>query len=562
VGNVVQKDQPCLKSECGSSDARQVYDDGSSFCFSCQSFFKKDFEDDVEQFTKVDKTVPKPKTKGSGEILEIEQYPVRGFRERDIKKPVTDFYHVRVSYDGAGNIDTHYYPYDDGKAYKIRDVENKDFRWVNKSSSLFGIEHFQSGGKRLIITEGEIDALSVAQASYDRYQKFYPVVGLSSSAMTKSLLEKREWIRSFDEVIICFDEDDAGAKARTEAIRIIGADKAKITKLFYNDASDVLVNESPKALMQALFDAAPFIPAGIIGKEDLWESLVKFNDTPSFPYPPCVGSLNDKIKGMRDGEITMFISGTGSGKSTLLREIMMHILETSDEKIGIVSLEESPAETARKLAGMALNRNPADEEIPLAELKVGFDKVFGDDRIILLDHQGSISDSSIMDQLEYMALSGCKKLFIDHITILVSEGVDNLVGNEAQDKVMNDLLRLTKRHPVWIGLVSHLRKVQVGTKSFEEGKLPSLDDIRGSGSLKQISFDIIAFARNMTAEDETERNTIEMSALKCRFTGLTGKVDSAFYHFKTGRLGVAAQSFSKKETFTKIQVPKSKPTNA
>ena len=101
---------------------------------------------------------------------------------------------------------------------------------------------------------------------------------------------------------------------------------------------------------------------------------------------------------------------------------------------------------------------------------------------------------------------------------------------------MNDLLRLVKRHPVWIGLVSHLRKAPSGKKSFEEGKLPSIDDIRGSGSIKQISFDIISFARNLSAKDEKVRNSIKMRILKSRYTGLTGIVNGAEYNYDTGRL--------------------------
>ena len=135
-----------------------------------------------------------------------------------------------------------------------------------------------------------------------------------------------------------------------------------------------------------------------------------------------------------------------------------------------------------------------------------------------------------------MALSGCKYLFIDHITILVSEGADGLSGNEAIDKVMNDLLRISKQHNVWIGLVSHLRKMQQTGKSFEEGHMPTVDDIRGSGSIKQISHDIIGFARNITADDEEERNTINLSVLKSRFTGQTGPAGSCKYDMETARL--------------------------
>jgi twinkle protein len=144
--------------------------------------------------------------------------------------------------------------------------------------------------------------------------------------------------------------------------------------------------------------------------------------------------------------------------------------------------------------------------------------------------------NGIISQLEYMALSGCKYLFIDHITILVSEGAEGLTGNEAIDKVMNDLLRISKQHNVWIGLVSHLRKMSTTGQSFEEGRLPTVDDIRGSGSIKQISHDILAFARNITAENEDQRNTITLSVLKSRYTGKTGPAGTCKYDYDTGRL--------------------------
>ena len=246
--------------------------------------------------------------------------------------------------------------------------------------------------------------------------------------------------------------------------------------------------------------------------------------------------VNSKIKGKRLGEIALFISGTGSGKSTIIREIGVDLIETTNDKIGIISLEESPGETGIKFSSMLLKRNPANEDISDEDLKVGFDKMFGDDRVVVLDHQGSIKDDSIVDQLEYMCLIGCKYLFIDHITILVSEGADGLTGNEAIDKIMNDLLRLVKRHNVWIGLVSHLRKVQTGGKSFEDGRLPSMDDIRGSGSIKQVSFDIIAFARDMNNKEEEVRNKIKMAVLKSRTMAKTGPVLGAIYNHTTGRL--------------------------
>lgn len=537
MGKVVVRNQPCLSPSCGSSDARQIYDDGTSFCFSCTEWFS---ESQTGAGVAVETTpAARPEEVRStrkGDAEEILTYPFRPLKDREISREVAEFFGVRVSYNGDGQVDTHYYPYG-ADAWKVRRLP-KDFRWVGASTQLFGMDKFPKGGKRVVVTEGEIDAMSVAQAQMDKYGRVYPVVALpSASSVKKYMLENnRDWLRAFDEVVLCLDEDEAGRKAVNEAIHIVGIDKARIVKLPFKDANEVYLKRGGKELLQHIWDAVPYVPSGIIGKDALWEALKNFNNIPSVPYPPCLEGVNTKLKGMRPGEITLFISGTGSGKSTVMREIMLHVLQNTKDKIGVVSLEESPAETARKLAGMQLERNPAETEIPIDDLKPGFDAVFGDDRVVLLDHQGSIDDSSIVDQLEYMCLVGCKYLFIDHITILVSEGIGDLTGNEAQDKMMNDLLRLVKRHPVWIGLVSHLRKSGGGAKSFEEGRMPSIDDVRGSGSIKQISFDIVSFARNLTASGETERNTIKMRILKARHTGLTGPVKGAYYVYKTGRL--------------------------
>jgi len=528
MSRIIKKNQPCLNHVCKSSDARQVYEEGTSFCFSCRSWFPAD--------GKESSTVKVTGEMESWVFFEdIQGFDIRGNKARKITKKVAEFFDVKCSYGSNGEIDAYYYPYgvNELSGYKERKLP-KTFRVIGKQKGLFGQLKF-NGGKRLIITEGEEDALAVAQAYYDKYEKVYPVVSLPSASALNILLEQREWVRNFDEVILMLDNDKAGETALPEVAKIVGYDRVKIAKLPEKDASDVLVKYESKLLLQAIYDATAFKPAGILSTEDLWKALAEYNEKESVPYPACLDGLNSKLKGMRTGEITLFTSGTGSGKSTMLREIVLNLIIKTDAKVGIISLEESPAETARKLAGMAINKNPSNEEIGIDELRSGFDTVFGSNRILVLDHQGSIQDASIVSQLEYMCLAGCKYIFIDHITILVSEGAAGLTGNEAIDKIMNDLLRLIKSHDVWIGLVSHLRKSEKG-KNFEEGKLPSLDDIKGSGSIKQISFDVVGFARNLVADSEVERNTIRMRVLKSRYTGLTGTVPGAQYDHITGRL--------------------------
>ena len=520
---------PCPR--CSSSDAFASYEDGVGHCFSCGASIK--LSTDSETIVKKDIIMS---TTTLEEIKGYKSYPISS---RGISHETVDHFGIKMSVDADGKPASHFYPYTkDGQvtSYKER-ILPKDFRIHNsvKGGELFG-QCQATAGKTLVITEGELDACSVAEAYHKQYGRYYPVVSIPSASGTAMLLENRDFLNRFESVVLMFDQDEAGKKATDHAAKIVGPGKCKVATLPSKDPNAVLLEHGHKALMQAIWSAQTWNPAGILTGDAIWEAFVQRQETESVPYPDCLAGLNQKLGGMRHGEITLFTSGTGSGKSTVIKEIILDLLAKTDEKVGLISLEESVGDTAEKFISMQLKR-PVQDPPPLTdeELKAGFDQVFGDERLVLLDHQGSVSDDSLIDKIEYMALMGCKYLVLDHITIAVSEGAEGLTGNEAIDKIMSDLLKICKRHNVWLGLISHLRKA-IGGKSFEEGNLASIDDIKGSGSIKQISFDIIAFARNLVAEEDHERNTVHFRVLKSRFTGRTGDAGAAVYDPKTTRL--------------------------
>jgi len=516
---------------CGSSDAFASYDDGVGTCFSCNRSKKLNVTEERDE----------PITHTNYDIVtDITSYTSYPIPSRNISKEVTDHYGVKMSTTPDGKPGSHYYPYTrKGKivAYKERMLP-KDFRIHGNFSNveLFG-QNVSNTNKMLVITEGELDAMAVAEAFYRRYKRFYSCVSIPSASATKVVLEQRDWINRFETVVLAFDQDEAGEACTAAVAKMIGVGKVKVASLPRKDACDVLKDLGPEVLQRCIWDAQPWSPAGIVTGEQIWKQFVERQNVESIPYPDCLEGLNKKVKGIRHGEITLFTSGTGSGKSTVIKEVILDLLDKTEDKIGLISLEESIGDTAEKFISMQLRRgtmNPTP--ITPDEARHGFKRVFGDERLILLDHAGSVSDSSLIEKIEYMALMGCKYLVLDHITIAVSEGSEGLSGNEAVDKIMSDLLKIVKRHNIWLGLISHLRKAQGGTKSFEEGKLASIDDIKGSGSIKQISFDIISFARNLVSESDAERNVIKFRVLKSRFTGLTGNAGSAIYDHNTSRL--------------------------
>tara|TARA_R100000963_G_C4645421_1_gene109668 strand:- start:1661 stop:3163 length:1503 start_codon:yes stop_codon:yes gene_type:complete len=481
------------------------------------------------------------------EIHELNSFAITS---RGISKQVVDHFGIKMAVNPDGSGGSHFYPYtSEGKviAFKERKLPKSFVAYGNFTNiELFG-QAVSTGGKTLVITEGELDACAVAQCFLDKYNRVFPVVSIPSASGCKVVLEQREWIRKFESVILFFDKDNAGQAAVQKVAKIIGAGKVKVAKLLEKDPCDQLLKHGSKSLLQSYWDAETWSPAGLVMGESIWEQFQQRQRTKSRPYPKCLDGLNQKLKGIRHGEITLFTSGTGSGKSTIVKEIVLDLLKDKENKVGLISLEESVGDTAEKFIEMALQQRLDHSEgmmLSQAELRHGFDTVFKDERLVLLDHQGSVGDSTLTDKIEYMCLMGCKHLILDHITIAVSEGAEGLSGNEAIDKVMSDLLKIVKKHNIWLCLISHLRKAPGGGASFEEGKLASIDDIKGSGSIKQISFDIVAFARNLIADNETERNTIKFRVLKSRFTGLTGTAGSAIYSNKTGRLTTTDSIFT------------------
>ena len=535
--------------KCGSSDANALYSDGSTYCFSC----RQSTQSGTVATASEDLAFNVVQTKLS--LEEITNLPTDSFR--GISKAVAYDAGVKIEYDQERNIIAHYYPITTvGKirSYKKRVVATKEFKAIGSKIEVPQLFNQVNCGRRknLVITEGEVDTLSILEMIKGPKTAKFDVVSIVNGAQSarRNVASNLEFVNKYEKIFIAFDNDDQGKEAAKEVAHIIRPGKAHIVdSASFKDANEALVQKLNDQYLSTVWGAKAYKPDSFVSGEDVWKAFTERSNTKSIPYPLCLNGLNDKLMGMRLGEITLFTSGTGSGKSTVVKEVIMNLLNTQEDKIGLISLEESVGDTATKLIGMQLNkiiRMPDD--VTKEEARKAYEAVFANEKIILLDHQGSVQDNSLLQRIEYLCAIGCKYLVLDHITIAVSEGVDGLSGNEAIDKVMSELLKIVKRYNVHLTLISHLRKGSGnGFKSFEEGRMASLDDIKGSGSIKQISFDIVAFSRNMMADDITERNKISFAVLKSRFNGETGKAGSASYDTFTGRLKFCTDTIAFKE---------------
>jgi twinkle protein len=512
---------PC--PECGSSDANSLYDDGHTYCFKCGTNVQEAGASAVSQ--------PK-KTSGliAGQYQDLVK---RKIREDTCRK----FGYQVGAYQG---YTVHIAPYFDKEnvmvAQKIR-MPDKSFKILGDISKaqLFGAKLF-NGGKKIVVTEGEIDCLTVSQAQGNKWA----VVSVPNGAAgaKKAIQRNLEFFTGFEEVIFMFDMDEAGQAATKDCVELFEAGKAKVAVLSRKDPNELLQAGLEAEIITAIWNAKAYRPDGILSGNDLWEMVSTITEVNSVPYPWA--ALNDKTLGARRGELVTITAGSGIGKSAVVREIAHHLL-TRGETVGMLMLEENPKRTALGLMGIEMNkplhlldRSTVDESL----FKDSYNNIIANDRLYLYDHFGSSDVDNLVSRIRYLSRGcGCSWVILDHLSIVVS-GLGDGDERKLIDRTMTMLRTLVEETGIGLFVVSHLKRPE--GKGHEEGAKTSLSQLRGSHAIAQLSDMVISMERD---QQSVNPNLTTLRVLKNRFSGDTGEAGYLLYDKETGRLVETTMDF-------------------
>ncbi len=528
-----------------SGDNLGVFDDSHCYCFACGHYIRAEGTEPIPlKKVKLGDVDQRFITGQMGELAHrgIDKDVCRRFRYKKAMVPNHDYVEV-ADYLVDGTL----------VAQHIR-TKTKQFKWIGqfKKVRLWGQHMWRSGGKRIIVTEGEIDAMTVWQVM----GKKWPVVSIPSGVKhaPKAIRNSLEFLSSYNEVIFCFDMDEAGQAAALECAQVLPAGKSKIVHLPRNDPNAMLLAGETKDLLNALWDAQTYRPDGIVHVSDVGDSDDEDQVIWPFPWP----DLNKALIGQRSGEMTMWTSGTGMGKSTVLRTLVYdHLLR--GRTVGVCMLEESIQETRDDIISIMLKKpvrqiraarvlntalsNYGEEAIDFGIVDDLSEKEYDQARatiasmpLYLYNHEGAQDYEGILAKIEYMVIAlGCEVIVLDHITAVVAGSEFNGKGERRGiDELMGKLRSLVSRTGVHLDMVSQLRKPD--GKPFEEGGQISAADLRGSGMLSSVPNTIVAIERNQQHPDYDVRNTVTIRILKNRFFGDTGIVAALRYDRTTAGL--------------------------
>tara|TARA_R110000824_G_scaffold197736_1_gene381384 strand:+ start:461 stop:2170 length:1710 start_codon:yes stop_codon:yes gene_type:complete len=553
---------PC--TNCGSSDGNSEYRDTHEngqvsvhyHCFVCQRTEYDRLEYDDVPHQKIHASPVVVDNKGNKSM--VAQFIPGDIPDRKIKTSTTAKYGVRVRLDNEGRITDHAYPYYDQSglkvlAYKKRQCDTKSFSVMTapdaaksggfSEASLFGQNLFSGKGKFITLVEGELDAM----ATYQMLGSKWPVVSLKSGANSaeKDIRKNLEFFNRYDKVVLCLDNDKPGKEAAQKLSQIFEPGQCLIMNMIRKDPCEYLVASDSNTFTQEWWSAKPLSPDGIIAGEDIWDIVSTELNNDSIDYPWT--DLNDLTYGIRKGELVTVTAGSGIGKSAILREIIYHILQNTDAKIGAMFLEESIRRTGLGLMSIDANKQ---FHLPTTtytkdEMKTSFKNTVGSGRMYLYDHFGSTEIDNIVSRIRYMAKGlECEYIFLDHISIVVS-AQENGDERKALDEIVTKLRMLVQETNISLFIVSHLKRPQGG--GHEIGGVTTLSQLRGSAGIGQLSDIVIGLERDSQAEDPITRNTTQLRVLKNRFSGESGPGSRLLWNKDTGRMSEVFEDLETEE---------------
>ncbi|WP_273756967.1 bifunctional DNA primase/helicase, partial [Bartonella sp. MM73XJBT] len=343
-----------------------------------------------------------------------------------------------------------------------------------------------AANRTLVITEGEIDALSLAAYGYPAVSVPF---GGGNGGKQNWIENEFDHLESFETIFLATDMDKPGEEAAHEIASRLGRHRCYRVRLPRKDANDCLTAGIDAATIRAAFSAAKsFAPEGLRHASDYKDQVIGlFWPEPeqhigyTLPYPKLNGKLH-----FRPAELTLWSGASGAGKSQLLSDCIPHWI-SQNSRLCLASLEMKGAQSLRRLT-----KQTGGLEQPTREM---IERVlqFLDDGLILYEHVGKSSVNTLLDVFDYCrARYGCDQFIIDSLMRL-GIASDDYAGQEQAVYKMVDWAVLNNVH---IHLVAHARKGGL------DKDIPGTEDIKGASEIGANAFNIITIWRNRSLEDK------------------------------------------------------------
>lgn len=571
--SIIGKEQ-CPECMDESMNNRIMYADGSSHCFRCQiNWFPNG--DVSKAGTQIEKGSSLEILNSSIEEKKSKELITNGvyapLNTRKITKETCEKFDVQVG-TYCGEYVIIFNRYTDGVLSRQNIATATGKYWVTGYKTdyldMFGSNWFDKpSGKHIVVHEARLDAMSSQQVLSHMYH--CTALDDGAGSVDRFLKQHSKQLMEYESVSICFDNDEAGQDAKNQFLKLFPYGNVKIVKLpsQYKDANDMLKAGLGEDLKWAVIRAESIKPSNVVTAKDLKErALKRVEKGPSWPWK----GLTEVTHGMRPG--CYFLYGPEStGKTEIVRQIVEHNLSVHNLLSAIFSFEQEPDDTLQRLAGSRIGKrvHVPTVEWTSEELEPHID--YFDEKVFFYEYKGVLKFDDIIRSIYYLALCKHVKFFVlDNLTAMLSHPYvsDKRVSeNEYLSHVAITLKQIQKELKIVMLILGHnsndnmSKNVYVSTSpknpeaynsmtaedtnkainkpgmTWESGRMATLENIYGSGTIKKVMDWVFAIGRNRVSEDDLEHRTIRFKFLKCRLDSSNeGREIKLLYQYDDGQL--------------------------
>lgn len=521
-------------SKCGSSDAKQIFlksnGETDAFCFSCETYFprRRVQQEAVKSFLR------RHKSKPMFDINNVGSLPTREIR--GVREEICKGFGVKVllSETDGQTITHHIFPdraNGEVVGYEVKGIDKKITSIGDRKGNLelWG-QHIamKNGGKKLFITEGRLDAMSLYQSLFDHKPRGYSgkpsVVSVTKGATSavKDLMNNRNFVDRYEEVILVLDSDDAGQKAVRDVLKVFP--RFKVARLPMKDANEMLQAGQSRELYENVMYKSEHVRQGeLVDIDDdlIQRALVKPEMGIPFPWE----TVNRATFGIRPHTIHVCGAAPKIGKSHHEYQLIQHLIKLN-HKVGVFDLENAPVKTAVRIASKEAKTDFSrpDKEFNQQLLHDTLLKLQG--KVRFYDRGASRDWSDIRICIEEMhLLDGINIFFIDPLTALISR-YNSTDANDKLNEICTDMADLVNLYPITLFCYSHVNPKQKGSKPHEAGARVLSSEFTGSRAMEKWFHYGHGISRDRTEECPIERkNVSEFYMLFDREYGQTYKCD-------------------------------------
>jgi twinkle protein len=409
---------------------------------------------------------------------------------------------------------------------------DKDFKLAKGAELVFYNMDGAKGEEYVIITEGEIDALTIHECGVK--QVVSVPNGAAKSGHNSNLKYLDNCHAFFDgmtQIILCTDNDEPGRQLREELGRRLGKDRCLIVDYpeGCKDANDVLMKHGKAGVATLIRDAHEFPIEGIMNMDELFNDVQDYYMN-GYPKGVKVGIVGfDEHVSFMPGQLTIITGVPGSGKSEFVDYIMASAAKNHGWRFAVCSFENQPSslhvsKLMEKFTGKAFaHRTDASSRMNTHEYSYASDMVRHHFDFININQVEVTIDGILGKAKELVLRKGIHGLLIDPYNYV--EG--KLAHGQSETQYINELLSKVKTFcaitGVHVFMIAHPVKMPKVNGKYE---VPTLYSISGSAHFFNKTDNGITVYRDF------EQNTVEVFIQKVRYSWL-GKVGCASFTYNT-----------------------------